>query len=66
LRTAINLAEKNLKRLKQQVDTINAIVQVQKAQSAVAERHSGSNSKMSAAMKSLERIKEPQAFKIIG
>jgi phage shock protein A len=63
LRTAINLAEKNLKRLKQQVDTIKATEQVQKAQSAVAERHSGSNSKMSTAMESLERIKERQALK---
>lgn len=63
LRAAINLAEKNLKRLKQQVDTVKATEQVQKAQSAVAERHSGSNSKMRTAMESLERIKERQELK---
>jgi len=63
LRLAINQAEKNLKRLKQQVDTVKATEQVQKAQSAVAERHSGSNSKMRTAMESLERIKERQTLK---
>lgn len=63
LRAAINQAEKNLKRLKQQVDTVKATEQVQKAQSAVAERHSGSNSKMRNAVESLERIKERQALK---
>lgn len=63
LRAAINTAEKNIKRLKQQVDTIKATEQVQKAQSAVAERHSGSNSKLITALESLERIKERQALK---
>lgn len=63
LRVAINQAEKNLKRLKQQVDTVKATEHVQKAQSAVAERHSGTNSKMQTAMESLERIKERQALK---
>jgi len=63
LRAAITQAEKNIKRLKQQVDTVKATEQVQKAQSAVAERHSGSNSKMQNAMESLERIKERQALK---
>ena len=63
LRDAIALGEKNLKRLKQQVDTVKATENVQKAQSAVAERHSGTNSKMHTAMESLERIKERQALK---
>lgn len=62
-RLAIQLAEKNIKRLKQQVDTVKATENVQRAQSAVAERHSGSNSKLQTAMDSLERIKERQALK---
>lgn len=63
LRHAIAQAEQNLKRMKQQVDTVKATENVQKAQAAVAERHSGSNSKMRTAMESLERIKERQALK---
>lgn len=63
LRLAIQQAEKNIKRLKQQVDTVKATENVQRAQSAVAERHSGSNSKLRTAMDSLERIKERQALK---
>lgn len=62
-RFAIQQAEKNIKRLKQQVDTIKATENVQRAQSAVADRHSGSNSKLRTAMDSLERIKERQALK---
>ncbi|BFM18103.1 PspA/IM30 family protein [Maricurvus nonylphenolicus] len=63
LRTAIKQTEQNLKRLKQQVDTVKATENVQRAQAAVAERHSGSQSKMRTAMDSLERIKEKQALK---
>lgn len=63
LRLAIAQAEQNLKRMKQQVDTVKATENVQKAQAAVAERHAGSNSKMRTAMESLERIKERQALK---
>ncbi|WP_323814226.1 PspA/IM30 family protein [Cellvibrio sp. NN19] len=63
LRAAIDQAEKNIKRLKQQVDTVKATENVQRAQAAVAERHSGSDSKMRTAMESLERIKERQALK---
>lgn len=63
LRAAIEQAEKNIKRLKQQVDTVKATENVQRAQAAVAERHSGSDSKMRTAMESLERIKERQALK---
>ena len=63
LRTAIKQTERNLKRLKQQVDTVKATENVQRAQAAVAERHSGSHSKMRTAMDSLERIKEKQALK---
>lgn len=63
LRAAINQTEGNLRRLKQQVDTVKATESVQRAQEAVAERHSGSNSKLRTAMDSLERIKEKQALK---
>ncbi|MEJ2415760.1 MAG: PspA/IM30 family protein [Exilibacterium sp.] len=63
LRTAIKLAEGNIKRLKQQVDTVKATESVQRAQATVAERHSGANSRLRTAMDSLERIKEKQALK---
>jgi len=63
LKAAIVQAEQNLKRIKQQVDTVKATENVQRAQAAVAERHSGSESKMQTAMESLERIKEKQALK---
>ena len=63
LQAAIQQAERNIKRMKQQVDTVKATENVQRAQAAVAERHSGSNSKMRTAMDSLERIKEKQALK---
>ncbi len=63
LRIAIQQAEGNIKRLKQQVDTVKATESVQRAQQAVAERHSGSNTKLRTAMDSLERIKERQAMR---
>lgn len=63
LRAAIKGAENNLKRLKQQVDTVKATENVQRAQEAVAERHSGSNSKVQTALESLERIQERQKMK---
>ncbi len=63
LRGAIKLADQNIKRLKQQVDTVKATENVQRAQAAVAERHSGTNSKLRTAMESLERIKEKQQLK---
>lgn len=63
LRAAIALSEQNISRIKQQVDTVKATESVQRAQAAVAERHSGSNSKMRTAMDSLERIKEKQALR---
>lgn len=63
LKTAIKSAEQNIKRLKQQVDTVKATENVQRAQAAVAQRHSGSNSRLQTAMESLERIKEKQNLK---
>ncbi|MFT5083383.1 MAG: phage shock protein A [Lentisphaeria bacterium] len=63
LRNAMKLAEQNIKRLKQQIDTVKATDSVQKAQATVAARYSGSNSKLRTAMDSLDRIKEKQALK---
>ncbi len=63
LQITIQQTERNIKRLKQQVDTVKANDSVQRAQAAVAERHSGSHSKLRTAMDSLERIKEKQALK---
>ncbi len=63
LRSAITQTERNLKRLKQQVDTVKATENVQRAQAAVSQRHSGSHSKMRTAMESLDRIKQKQALK---
>lgn len=63
LRTAVNRSEKNILQVKQQVDTVRATASVQKAQTAVAERYAGTDSKVRTAMDSLERIKEQQTEK---
>jgi len=62
LRSAIAQAEKDVLYMKNQVDTVKATENVQKAEAAVSERHSGNNSKLRTAMDSLERIKEKQAM----
>jgi len=62
LRNAIQTAERDVQGMKQQIDTVKATDSVQRAQAAVSERHSGSNSKLRTAMESLERIKERQAL----
>lgn len=61
LRRAVSQTEANLKRLKQQVDTVKATEKVQRAQSAVAARHAGAGSNMRSAVDSLERLKTKQA-----
>lgn len=61
LRRAVAQTEANLKRLKRQVDTIKATEVVQRAQAAVAARHSGAGSSMRNAVDSLERLKAKQA-----
>ncbi|QLC74078.1 PspA/IM30 family protein [Pseudomonas sp. LPB0260] len=61
LRHAVSQAEGNIKRLKQQVDTVKATESVQKAQMAVAQRFGGSQAKLHTAVESLERIKQQQA-----
>ena len=58
LRKAVSQAEGNIKRLKQQVDTVKATESVQKAQMAVAQRYGGSQAKLQTAVESLERISE--------
>ena len=63
LRTAISQAEHGIRHLKQQVDTVKAVENVQRAQAAVAERFSGSDTKLRTAMDSLERIKEKHALR---
>ncbi len=60
LRSAIQAAERDIARMKQQVDSVKSTESVQRAQAAVSERHSGSNSKLRTAVDSLERIKERQ------
>lgn len=60
LRSAIKLAESQIKRLKQQTETVKATEAVQRAQKVVSQRHSGSNSKLRTALDSLERVKEKQ------
>lgn len=61
LRKAVSQAEVNIKRLKQQVDTVKATESVQRAQMAVAQRYGGSQAKLQTAVESLERIKQQQA-----
>jgi phage shock protein A len=61
LRKSIGEAKLNLRRMKQQLDTVKATDSVQKAQTAVASRHLGANSKMKTAAESLERIQQKQS-----
>ena len=61
LRTAIQTAQSNIKRLKQQADTVKATESVQRAQATVAGRYTGSQSRVQNALDSLERIKQQQA-----
>lgn len=61
LRKSIAQAESHIKRLKQQVDMVKATESVQRAQATVAERYSGSQTRVQTALDSLERIKQKQA-----
>lgn len=61
LRQAIAQADSHIKRLKQQADTVKATENVQRAQATVAERYTGSESRVQTALDSLERIKQKQA-----
>ena len=61
LRKTVGQTQANLKRLKQQVDTVKATESVQRSQAAVAARHSGAGSSMRSALDSLDRFKSKQA-----
>lgn len=61
LRKVATQYETNIKRLKQQVDTVRATESVQRAQVAVAQRREGSDVRVRTALDSLERIKRRQA-----
>lgn len=60
LRQSINTAQSQIKQLKHQTETVKATEAVQRAQKVVAQRHSGSNSKLRTALDSLDRIQENQ------
>lgn len=60
LKSAITQTERKLVRVKQQIDTVKATEAVQRAQGAVAARHSGANGKVGTALDSLERIQARQ------
>lgn len=63
LKANLKKAESRLKHLKQQQDILKATEAVQNAQATVANRFSGSSSKMGSAMDSLDRIKKRQQEK---
>lgn len=63
LQHSIHEMEANLRRIRQQADTVKATANVQKAQEAVAERFGSPQSKMHNAMESLVRIRERQIEK---
>ena len=63
LREAVALAERSIQHMKQQIATVRATENVQRAQAAVAMRHSSSNTRLHTAMDSLERIKEKQSLR---
>lgn len=62
LKAAIASADNNIKRLRQQIDTVKATESVQRAQESVSQRYAGSNTKLQTAMDSLERIKQKQTL----
>lgn len=61
LRKVAAQLEATINRLKQQVDTVRATENVQRAQAAVASRREGSGVRVRTALDSLERIKRRQA-----
>lgn len=61
LKKSILQAESTISRLKQQVDSVKATENVQRAQAAIASQSSGSNAALRTATDSLERIKQKQA-----
>ena len=63
LQRVINQAEMNVKRLKQQLDTVKATESVQRAQATIAKRHGNGSTKLQTAQDSLDRLKQRQAKK---
>lgn len=61
IRKAIAMAEGNIRRLKQQLDTVKATESMQRAQAAVAHRYAGPQNRLQTAVDSLARIKQKQA-----
>lgn len=61
LKVTIQKTEAQLRGMRQQIDTVKATDAVQRAQAAIAARHTGTQSKMGSALESLERIKSRQA-----
>jgi len=61
LKQSILKAESTIARLRQQVDSVKATENVQRAQAALASRYAGNNSALRTAADSLERIKARQA-----
>jgi len=63
LREGIVIAERSIEHMKQQIATVRATENMQRAQAAVATRHSNSNTQLHTALDSLERIKAKQALR---
>ncbi|HEY0332704.1 MAG TPA: PspA/IM30 family protein [Stenotrophomonas sp.] len=61
LKSTIQKTEAQLRGMRQQIDTVKATDAVQRAQAAIAARHTGTQTKMGSALESLERIKGRQA-----
>lgn len=61
LRKSVAMAEGNIRRLKQQLDTVKATESMQRAQAAVAQRYAGPQNRLQTAVDSLARIKLKQA-----
>lgn len=61
MRAAVKLAEQNIRRLRQQVDTVKATENVQRAQAALVQRYQNNkNSHLHTAMDSIKQIKLKQ------
>ena len=57
MQTAVKMAEQNIRRLRQQIDTVKAAENVLRAQMSVGERLGQTSANYNTAMDSLERIK---------
>lgn len=62
MQQVVHKAELQLQRLKQQVDTVKANHSVLRAQKSVAERSSGTDSRLRTALNTLERVRDQQTL----